>query len=118
MAESEEELKGLLMEVNKESEKAGLKLNIQNAKIMASDPITFWQIDGKTMETVTGFIFLGSLIISDSDCSHNSKRFLFLGIKATTNPSSMLKSRDIILPTKVHIVKAIIFPVVMYGYDS
>ena len=118
MAESEEELKSLLMKVKEESEKAGLKLNIQKTKIMASDPITSGQIDGETMETVTDFIFLGSKIIGDGDCSHEIKRRLLLGRKAMTNIDSKLKSRDIILPTKVHLVKVMVFPVVMYGCES
>ena len=106
------------MKVKEESEKAGLKLNIQKTKIMASSTITSWQVDGETMETVTDFIFLGSKITSDSDCSHKIKRCLLLGRKAMTNLDSILKSRDITLPTKVHVVKAMIFPVVMYGYES
>ena len=118
MAESEEELKSLLMKVKEKSEKAGLKFNIQNSKIMASSPIISWQIDGETMETVTDFIFLGSKIIADSDCSHEIKRQLLLGRKAITNLDSILKSRDITLPTKIHLVKAMFFPVVMYGCDS
>ena len=105
MAESEEELKSLLMKVKGKIEKAGLKLNIQKTKIMASSPITPWQIDGKTMETVREFIFLGSKIIADGDCSHEIKRHLLLGRKVMTNPDSILKSRDITLPTKVHLVK-------------
>ena len=113
MAEIEKELKSLLMKVKEESEKVGLKLNIQNTKIMASGPITSWQIDGETMETVTDFIFLGSKITADGDCSHEIKRCLLLGRKAMTNPDSILKSRDITLPTKVRLVKAMIFPVVM-----
>ena len=113
-AESEEELKGLLMEAKEESEKAGLKLNIQKTKIMASSPITSWQIDGGTMETVTDFIFLGSKITADGDCSHEIKRCLLLGRKVMTNLGSILKSRDITLPTKVHLVKVMVFPVVMY----
>ena len=118
MKESEEELKSLLMEVKEESEKVGLKLNIQKTKIMASDPITSWQIDGETVETVADFIFLGSKINADGDCSHEIKRCLLLGRKAMTNLDSILKSRDITLPTKVHLVKAIVFPVVMYGCES
>ena len=118
MAESEEELKGLLMNVKEESEKVGLKLNIQKTKIMASSPITSWQIDGETMETVTKFIFLGSKITADGDCSHEIKRRLLLGRKVMTNLDSILKSRDITLPTKVHLVKAMVFPVVMYGCES
>ena len=114
MAESEEELKSLLMKVKK-SEKVGLKLNIQKTKNMASGPITSWQIDGETMETVTDFIFLGSKITADGDCSHKIKRHLLLRRKAVTNLVSILKSRDITLLTKVHIVKAMVFPVVMYG---
>ena len=118
MAESEEELKSLLMMVKEESEKAGLKLNIQKTKIMASGTITSWRLDGETMETVTDFIFLGSKITLDSDCSHKIKRCLLLGRKAMTNLDSILKSRDISLPTKVRVVKAMIFPVVMYGCES
>ena len=118
MTESEEELKSLLMKVKEESEKAGLKLNTQTTKIMASGPITSWQIDGETMETVRDFIFLGSKITADSDCSHKIKRHLLLGRKAMKNLDSVRKSRDIILPTKVHIVKAMVFPVVMYGCES
>ena len=118
MAESEEELNGPLMRVNKESEKAGLKLNIQKTKIMAYGPITSWQIDGETMETVTDFIVLGSKITADGDCSHEIKRRLLLGRKAMTNLDSILKIRDITLPTKVHIVKVIISPVIMYGCES
>ena len=118
MAEIKEELKSLLIKVKEESEKAGLKLNIQKAKIMASGPITSWQIDGETMETVTDFIFGGSNITADGECSHEIKRHLLLGRKAMTNPDSILKSTDIILLTKVHIVKAMVFPVVMYGYES
>ena len=114
MAESEEELKSLLMKVKEESEKVGLKLNIQKTKIMASGPITSWQIDGKTMETVTDFIFLGSKITADGDCSHEIKRRLIPGRKAMANPDSILKRRDITLPTKVCLVKAMVFPVVMY----
>ena len=117
MAESEEELKSLLMKVKEESEKAGLKLSIQNTKIMASSPITSWQIDGETMETVTNFIFLGSKITADGDCSHEIRRHLLLGRKAMTNLDSILKSRDITLPTKVHLVKVMVFPVVMYGCE-
>ena len=113
MAESEEELESLLIKVKKESEKAGLKINIQKMKIMASGPITSWQIDGETMETVTDFIFLSSKITADGDCSHEIKRHLFLGRKAMTNLDSILKTRDITLPTMVHLVKAIVFPVVM-----
>ena len=118
MAESEEELKSLLMRVKEESEKVGLKLSIQKTKIMASGPITSWQIDGKTVETVTDFIFLGSKITADGDCSHEIKRRLLLGRKVMTNLDNMLKSRDITLPTKVHLVKAMVFPVLMYGYKS
>ena len=118
MAESEEELKSLLMKVKEESEKAGLKLNIQKTKIMASGPVTSWQINGETMETVTDFIFLGSKITADCDCSHEIKRCLLLGRKAMTNLESILKSRDITLSTKVHLVKAMVFPVVMYGCES
>ena len=115
MAESEEELKSLLM---KETEKVGLKLNIQKTKIMASSPITSWQTDGKTNETVRDFIFLGSKITADGDCSHEIKRHLLLGRKVRTNLDSIFKSRDITLPTKVCLVKAMVFPLVMYGYDS
>ena len=115
MAESEEELKSLLMKMKEESEKVDLKLNIQEMKIMASGPITSWQIDG---ETVIDFIFLGSKIIAYGDCSHEIKRCLLLGRKAMTNLDSVLKSRDVILPRKVHIIKAMVFPVVMYGCDS
>ena len=117
-AESEEELKSLLMKVKEESEKVGLKLNTHKTKIMASGPITSWQIDGETMETVTDFIFLGSKISAGGDCSHEIKRHLRLGRKAMANLDSILKSRDITLPTKVHIVKALVFPVVMYGCES
>ena len=116
MAESEEEFKSLLLKVKEEREKAGLKLNIQKTKIMASSPITSWQIDGETVETVSDFIFLGSKITADGDC-HEIKRPLFLGRKAMTNLDSTLKSRDITLPTKVHLVKAMVFPVVMYGWE-
>ena len=118
MAESKEELKSLLMKVKDESEKVGLKLNIQKMKIMASSLITSWQIDGETMETVTDFIFLGSKITADGDCSHEIKSCLLLGRKAMTNLDSILKSRDITLPTKVHLVKAMVFSVDMYGCDS
>jgi len=118
MAESEEELKSLLMKGKEESEKVDLKLNIQKTKIMASDPITSWQIDGETMETVTDFILGGSKITANGDCSHEMKRCLLLGRKAMTNLDSLLKSRDITLPTNVHLVKAMVFPVVMYGYES
>ena len=115
MAESEEELKSLLMKVNEESENVGLKLNIQKTKIMASGPITSWEIDGETMETVADFIFLGSKITANGDCSHEIKRLLLLGKKVMTNIDSIFKSRDITLPTKVRLVKAMVFPVVMYG---
>ena len=118
MAESEEELKSLLMKVKVESEKAGLKLNIQKTKIMASGPITSWQIDRETVETVLDFIFLGSKITIDGDCSHEIKRHLFLGREVMTNLDSILKSRDITWPTKVRLVKAMVFPVVMYGCES
>ena len=113
MAESEEELKSLLMKVKEESEKVGLKLNIQKTKIMASGPITSWQIDGETMETVKDFILGGSKITADGDCSHEIKRCLLLGRKAMTNLDSLLKSKDITLSTKVHLVKAVVFPIVM-----
>ena len=115
MAESKEELKSLWMKVKEESEKVGLKLNIQKTKIMESCPITSWQIDGERMETVRGFISLGSKITADGDCSHEIKRRLLLGRKAVTNLDSVIKSRDITLLTKVHLVKAMVFPVVMYG---
>ena len=118
MAESEEELKSLLMKVKEESEKVALKLNIQKMKIMASGPITSWQIDGETMETVTDFIFLGSQITADGNCSHEIKRHLLLRSKPMTNLESLLKSRNITLPTKVCIVRAMVFPVVMYGCES
>ena len=118
MAETEEELQSLLMKVKEESEKAGLKLSIQKTKIMATGPITSWQIDDETMETVRDFIFLGSKITANGDCSQEIKRHLLLGRKAMTNLESILKSRDITLPTKVHIVKAMVFPVVMYGCES
>ena len=118
MAESEEEVKSLLMKLKEESEKAGLKLNIQKTKIMVSGPITSWQIDGETMEIVTDFIFLGSKITADGDCSHEIKRHLLLGRKIMTNLDSILKSRDITLLTKVCLVKAMVFPVVMYGCES
>ena len=118
MTESKEELKSLLMKVKEESEKAGLKLNIQKTKIMASRPITSWQIDGETTETVADFIFLGSKITADGDCCHEIKRHLFLGRKTMTNLDSVLKSRDITLPTKVHLVKAMVFPVVMYACEN
>ena len=118
IAESKEELKSLLMKVKEESEKAGLKLNIQKIKIMESSFITSWQIDGETMETVRDFIFLDSQITADGDCSHEIKRCLLLGRKVMTNLDSILKSRDITLPTKVRLVKAMVFPVVMYGCES
>ena len=118
MAESKEELKSLLMKVKEESEKVGLKFNIEKTKIMASGPITSWEIDGETVETVSDFIFLGSKITADGDCSHEIKRRLLLGRKVMTNLDSMFKSRDITLPTKVRLVKAIVFPVVMYGCES
>ena len=118
MAESEEELKTLLMKVKEESEKAVLKLNIQKTKIMASSSITSWQIDGETMKTVTHFIFLGSKITADGDCSHEIKRHLLLGRKVMTKLDSIFKSRDITLPTKVCLVKTMVFPVVMYGCES
>ena len=118
MAESKEKLKSPLMKEKEESEKVGLKLNIQKTKIMATGPITSWQKDGETVETVTDFIFLGSKISSDGDCSHEIKRSLLLGRKAMTNLDSILKSRDITLPTKVCLVKAMLFPVVMYGCES
>ena len=118
MAESEQEPKSLLMKVKEESEKVGLKLNIQKTKIMASDSITSWKIYGKAMETVTDFLFLGSKITADGDCSHEIKRHLLLGRKAMTNLDSTLKSRDITLPKKVHLVKAMVFPAVMYGCES
>ena len=118
MAENEEELKSLLMKVKEESEKVGLKLNIQKMNIMASGPITSWEIDGETVETVSDFSFLGSRITADGDCSHEIKRHLLLGRKVMTNLDSIFKSRDIILPTKLHIVKAMVFPVVMYGCES
>ena len=116
MAESKEELKSLLMKVKEKSEKVGLKFNIQKTKIMASGPTTSWQIDGETMETVTDFIFWGSKITVDGDCSHEIQRHLLLGRKAMTN--SIIKSRDITLPTKVHLVKVMVFPVVIYGCES
>ena len=115
---AEEELKSLLMKVKEESEKVGLKLNIQKTKIMASGPITSWEIDGEAVETVSDFILGGSKITADGDCSHEIKRRLLLGRKAMTNLDSLLKSRDITLPTKVHLVKAMVFPVVMYGCES
>ena len=118
MAENEEELKSLLIKVKEESEKIGLKLNIQKTKIMASGPITSWEIDGETMETVADFIFRGSKITADGDCSHEIKRCLLLGRKVMTNPDSILKSGNITLLTKVHLVKAMVFPVVMYGCES
>ena len=118
MADSEEELKSLLMKVKEKSEKADLKLNIQKTKIMASGPISSWQIDGETIETVTDFIFLGSKITADGDCSHEIKRHSLLGRKAVTNLSGILKSRDMTLPTKVRLVKAMVFPVIMYGCES
>ena len=118
MAESEEELKSLLMKVKEEREKVGLKLNIQKTKIMPSGPTTSWEIDEETVETVSDFIFLGSKITTDGDCSHEIKRCLLLGRKVMTNLDSTLKSRDIALPTKVRLVKAMVFPVVMYGYES
>ena len=118
MAEHEEELKSLLMKVKEESEKVGLKLNIRKTKIMESGPITSWQIDGETVETVSHFIFGGSKITAGGDCSHEIKRCLLLGRKVMTKLDSILKSRDITLPTKVRLVKAMIFPVVMYGYES
>ena len=118
IAESEEELKSLLMKVKEEIEKAGLKLNIQKTKIMASGPITSWEIDGETVETVADFIFRGSKITADGDCSHEIKICLFLGRKVMTNLDSILKSRDITLPTKLHLVKAMVFPLVMYGCES
>ena len=118
MAESEEELESLLMKVKVESEKVGLKLNIQKAKIMASGPITSWEIDGETVETVSDFILGSSKITADGDCSHKIKRHLLLGRKVMTNLNNIFKSRDITLPTKVHLVKAMVFPVVMYGCES
>ena len=118
MTESKEQLKSLLMKVKEESEKIGLKLNIQKTKIMASGSITSWQIDAEIMETVTDFIFLGSKITADGDCSHEIKRCLLLGRKVMTNLESILKSRDIILPTKVRLVKAMVYPVVTYGCES
>ena len=118
MAESEEELKSLLVKVKEESEKVGLKLNIQKTKIMASCPITSWEIDGETVETVSDFIFLGSKITADGDFSYEIKRRLLLGIKVMTNLDSIFRSRDVTLPTKVRLVKAMVFPVVMYGCES
>ena len=118
MAESEEELKNLLMKVKYESEKVGLKLNIQKTKIMASSPITSWQVDGQTMETVTNFLFFGSKITADGDCSHEIKRCLLLGRKVMTKQDSILRSRDITLPTKIRLVKSMVFPVVRYRCES
>ena len=118
MAESEEELKSLLTKVKEETEKVGLKFNIQKTKIMASGPITSWEIDEETVETVADFIFWGSKITVDGDCSHEIKRCLLLGRKVMTNLDSIFKSRDVTLPTKVHLVKAMFFPMVMYGYES
>ena len=118
MAESEEELKSLLMKVKEESKKVGLKLNVQKTMIMSSGPITSWEIDGETVETVSDFILGGFKITADGDCSHEIKRCLLLGRKVTTNLDSILKGRDITLPTKVHLVKAMVFPVVMYGCES
>ena len=118
MAESKEQLKSLLMRMKEESKKAGLKLNIQKTKIMASSPTTSWQMDGETMETMTDFIFLGSEITADGDCHHEIRRRLLLGRKAMMNLDSILKSRDITLQTMVHLVKAVVFPVVMYGCES
>ena len=118
MAESEEELKSLLMKVKEESEKVGLKLNIQKTKIMASKPITSWEIDGETVETVPDFIFGGSKITADGDCSHEIKKYLLLGRKVMTNLDGIFKSRDITLPTKVHLVKVMVFSAVMYGCES
>ena len=118
MAESEEELKSLLMKVKEKSEKVGLKLNIQKMKSMASGPITSWEVDGESVETVSDFIFGGSKITADGDCSHEIKRCLLLGRKLMTNLDSIFKSRDITLPTKVRLVKAMVFPVVMYGCES
>ena len=118
MAESEEELKSLLVTVKEESEKVGLKLNIQKTKIMASGPIALWEMDGETMETVSDFIFLGSKITADGDCSHEIKRRLLLGRKVMTNLDSLFKSGDVTLPTKVRLVKAMVFPVIMYGCES
>ena len=117
MADSEEELKSLLMKVKEESKKVGLKLNIQKTKIMASGPVISWQIDGETVETVGDFIFGGSKITADGDCGHEIKRHLFLGRKVMTNLDSILKSRDITLPTKFHLLKALVFPVVIYGCE-
>ena len=118
MAESEEELKSLLMKMKEENEKVGLKLNIQKTKIMASGPITSWEIDGETVETASDFVFLGSKITADGDCSHEMKTRLLLGRKVMTNLDSLLKCRDTTLPSKVHLVKAMVFPVVMYGCES
>ena len=118
MAESKEELKSLLIKMKEESEKVGLKLSIQKTQILASSPITSWQIDGESMETVTDFIFLDSKITADGDFSHEIKRHLLLGRKVMTNLDRILKSRDITLPSKVHLVKTIVFPVVMYGWES
>ena len=118
MAESEEELKSLLMNIKEDSQKVGLKINIQKTKIMASGPITSWEMDGETVETVSDFILGDSKIIADGDCSHEIKRCLLLGRKVMTNLDSILKSRDITLPTKVHLVKATVFPVVMYGCEN
>ena len=118
MAENEEELKRLLMKLKEENQQVGLKHNLQKTKIIASNPITSWEIDGVTVETVAGFIFLGSKITEDGDCSHEIKRRLLLGRKVMTNLESILKSRDITLPTKVHLVKAMVFPVVIYGCES
>ena len=118
MTESEEELRSPVMKVKEETEKVGLKLNVQKTKIMASGPITSWHADGETMEKVRDFIFLGSKITADGDCNHEIKRCLLLGSKAITNLDTILKSRDITLPTNVHLLKAMVFPVVMYGYES
>ena len=118
MAESEEELKSLLMKVKEESEKVGFKLNIQKTKVMASGPITSWEIDGETVETMSDFMFGGSKVTADDDCSHEIKRCLPLGRKVMTNLDSIFKSRDITLPTKVHLVKAMVFPIVGYGCES
>ena len=118
MAESDDELKSLLMKVKEESEKVGLKLNLQKTKVLESDPITSWEIDRETVETVADFIFLGSKITGDGDCTHEIKRHLLFGRKVVTNLDSILKSRDITLPTKVRLVKAMVFPVVMYGCES
>ena len=115
MAESEEELKSLLMKGKEESEKVSLKLNIQKTKIMASGPITSWEIDGETVETLSDFTFLGSKITADGECSHEIKRHLLLGRKVMTNPDSIFKNRDVTLPAKIHLVKAMVFPVIMYG---